>query len=159
MEYFFYDTDGVLIISIIANRIEDIDWVQFIDDFQSGVYFVVGKERGGIKGTYFVDMTITNRRGRVIYKGCPHSSVVEQVEEEGLDEYGISVSGFLSGRDGEQLIKINIPCDEYNRVPELPGIVKFFTGTGARVFCSSSGNELEYVNPVAKVDVKISTLG
>ena len=160
MEFFFYRWDGVLVNSIIAYGMEHIDWNKFVDEYQTGGYFVVGKDRGEVKGTYFVDMTVTNISERVIYKGFPNSvDIVGQVEEGELDEYGIAVSGFLPGRDGQQLVKINIPCDEYDRVPELPRIVKFFTDDGKRVFCCKSGNELAYVYPVAKIDVKVTTLG
>ena len=159
MEFFFYRWDGVLVKSIIAYGIEHIDWNKFINEFQTGGYFVVGKNGFEINGAYFVDMTVTNIGERVIYKGFPNSvDVVGQVDEEELDEYGIAVSGFLPGREF-QLVKINVPCDEYDRVPELPGIVKFFTDDGKRVFCRTSGNELAYVYPVAKIDVKITTLG
>jgi len=152
MEFLIYDITGRLVCSFFAFRIEDVAWNQHADKFVTGRYFVVGQTGGRIISTHFVTMDVTNNKEGVIYK-----SFKNDIDIDNREIFHISVDGMFDTR--EDRINMEIPVDVNGEIPELPKIVKFFTDRGNSVFCRASGWEMEYVYPLVKVDVEVTTLG
>lgn len=153
MEFFIYSGSGELVCSILAFRIEDVAWHNFKDLFVTGGYFVVGKERDRIIDTYFVNMIVTDDPERVMWMGNP----AIEVNLKFKSQYSILVGGMFDSR--EDKIRVEVPGNRDGHIPELPGVVKFFKDRGKRVFCEASGRELEYVYPLKKVEVTVTSIG